>query len=112
MTCEQLAQRIHQMQPELAPVDVARLCLLILNADPQQAQIETDEGLRSVWQQAVFGLEAATDQQEAVSRELEGLGDNGPVAFSPDQLWMLMRTIKVQERLLEMFTGPELVRQD
>ncbi|MEM9825575.1 MAG: hypothetical protein AAF958_03255, partial [Planctomycetota bacterium] len=81
---------------------------LILTADPNAAQIGTDAGLRDVWQSTVFRMEAATDQQAAVSRELESFGDDGPVHFSPEQLWLLMRAIKVQGQLLEMYSGQEV----
>ena len=107
MTCEELARRVQTLQPDLSALDVARLCLLILNEDPEGQRITTDESLQGIWKSTVFRMEAANDQHAAVSRELEAFGESGPVEFSPDQLWLLMRAIKVQGQILEMYAGQD-----
>jgi hypothetical protein len=110
MTCQQLAARIESIDPTLSPSDVARLCLLILNQQLPEEMLETDAGLEKVWKTSVFRLELAADQHAAVSEELAAFGMDGPVGFSPDQLWMLLRAVKVQSQILEMYIDqPSLV---
>ncbi len=104
MTCHELAERLAGMQPELAPTEIARLCLLILSQHDESDDLESDEALRSAWLNVSFRMEAAADQHSAVASELEGICENGPVQFSPGQLWVLLRAVKVQSQLLELYT--------
>ncbi|NND98127.1 MAG: hypothetical protein HKN47_12440 [Pirellulaceae bacterium] len=103
MNCHTLAQRISELQPELAPCDVARLCLLMLVQTNDADSLDDKQELMKAWKNASFRLEAATDQHAAVSRELEDMCDDGPISFTPDQLWVLLRAVKVQSQLLELY---------
>ena len=105
MNCQTLAERISDIDPTMQPIDVARLCLLILNQDPPEATLQDNEALETLWKQTVFRLEAVADQHGAVSRELVAFGEDSPVNFTPDQLWMLLRAVKVQGQVLEMYAG-------
>jgi len=110
MNCEQLANRLGFFHPQASPTDIARLCLLILNACENEALLRDDEYLRTASRAAGFRLEAAADQHSAMSQELEKLCEDGPVRFSPDQIWTLLRAVKVQSQLLELYTAsPALV---
>jgi hypothetical protein len=110
MNCHELAKRISERQPELSPVDVARLCLMILSQCDDSSQLADEQVLMSVWRNASFRLEAASDQHAAVAEELSDMCSNGPVQFSPDQLWVLLRAVKVQSQVLELYTDqPALV---
>ncbi len=104
MNCQSLAQRLSDLQPELAPVDVARLCLLILTNAQDVDSLGDDEVLKKAWRNASFRLEAATDQHSAVSQELDEMCSDGPIQFTPDQLWILLRAVKVQSQILELYT--------
>ncbi|TWU66762.1 MULTISPECIES: hypothetical protein [Crateriforma] len=104
MTCDQLAYRLQQLRPELSACDIARLCVLILTTCPDLGQLETDEGLDKAWRNASFRLDAASDQHAAVADELASMCDDGPIQFSPDQLWTLLRAVKVQSQILELYT--------
>lgn len=104
MNCHELAQRLLQLQPELSPREVARLTLLILNHIEDPSDLEETETLMKHWKGASFRLQAAADQHAAVTAELEKLADDGPVKFDPDQIWTLLRAIKVQSQLLELYT--------
>lgn len=104
MNCHLLAQRIAELQPELAPSDVARLCLLIFSQCEDPDSLSNDDVLRKAWRNASFRLEAATDQHSAVSADLENMCSDGPVEFTPDQLWILLRAVKVQSQILELYT--------
>ena len=109
MNCQQLAQRISEIQPELDPRDVAQLCLLILSDVNDLESLGDDEVLKKVWRSVSFRLEAAADQHCAVSQELENICSDGPIQFTPDQLWVLLRAVKVQGQLLELYTNDRVL---
>ncbi len=50
-------------------------------------------------------VQAATDQHAAVTEELEALAASDPEKFSEDQIWVLIRAIKVQSQILQMYVG-------
>lgn len=104
MNCHQLAQRLHELQPSLPPTDVARLTLMILNQTSDESLLVDDEKLTTAWRSASFRLEAASDQHAAVAEELDSLCSDGPIEFSPDQLWVLLRAVRVQGQILELYT--------
>ena len=104
MNCQQLAERISSLQPDLSEIEVARLCLVIFSNCDDHRKLSNDEYLLTVWKHASFRLEAASDQHAAVSDELEMMCVDGPFEFTPDQLWILMRAIKVQSQVLELYT--------
>ena len=104
MTCHELAERIINLRPELSPLEVARLSLLILTQSEDSDDLADSEALTRAWKNATFRLEAAADQHAAVADELELMCNNGPVQFTPDQLWTLLRAVKVQSQLLTLYT--------
>ncbi len=104
MTCDDLAKNLVRLQPDLAPIDVARLCLMILNQCENIHDLDTENELVRAWKSACFRLDAAADQHAAVADELDKMCENGPIQFSPDQLWTLLRAVKVQSQLLELYT--------
>ena len=109
MNCQELAKRIAELQPELSPIDVARLCLLILVQTPNVDSLHDDKVLKKAWRNVSFRLEAATDQHSAVGQELEEMCGDGPIQFTPDQLWVLLRAVKVQSQLLELYTDETVI---
>ncbi len=104
MTCHELAERINDLRPELSPSEVARISLLILTQTDDAHLLVDDDALTRVWKNAAFRLDAAADQHAAVADELEQMCHNGPVQFTPDQLWTLLRAVKVQSQLLSLYT--------
>jgi hypothetical protein len=50
-------------------------------------------------------LQAATDQHAAMTRELEELAESDPTKFCPERIWVLIRAIKVQSQILQMYLG-------
>ena len=105
MTCHELAKRLSELQPELGPVDIARLSLMILTqCDDGTDLLGDDDALIAAWKNSTFRLEAASDQHAAVAEELDKMCSDGPVKFSPDQLWVLLRAVKVQSQILELYT--------
>jgi hypothetical protein len=104
MNCQELAGKLAELQPQASPADIARLCLLILNSAKDPSVLRDEESAIAAWRTACFRLEAAADQYAAMSSELGELCQDGPVRFSPDQIWTLLRAVKVQNQLLELYT--------
>ena len=105
MTCQELAQRIQRLQPEAAARDVARLCLLLANTCDDVERLDDDSLLTAAWRDAGLRLQAATDQHAAMTEELETLARSDPREFTPDQIWVLIRAIKVQGQILQLYLG-------
>lgn len=105
MNCNELAEKIQELQPEATPQDVARLCLLLTNDAEQLEPLNDTEQLKSAWTEISMKLQAATDQHAAMTHELEELADSDPEKFSQDQIWVLVRAIKVQSQVLQMYVG-------
>lgn len=105
MTCHELAQRIQRLQPDAGTRDVARLCLLLANTCDDVGRLSDDGQLTAAWRDAALRLEAATDQHAAMTEELELLARSDPQEFTPDQIWVLIRAIKVQGQILQLYLG-------
>ena len=105
MNCQRLAARIRTLQPDADPADVARLCLVLLNETENLAELQDDENLASAYQAIKFKLQAADDQHAAMTSELEELAASDPQAFQPEQVWILVRAIKVQSQILQLYLG-------
>jgi hypothetical protein len=106
MTCHDLAQRLQELEPQAAAQDVARMCLLLAsnNAD-LTALCGDDDRLRKAWREACLKLQFATDQHAAMTQELEALASSDPKKYSRDQVWVLIRAIKVQSQVLQLYVG-------
>ena len=105
MKCEELAHRIEQLQPHADTRDVARLCLLLSNAADDMDELHDDRVLTTAWKEMGLRLQAATDQHAAMTEELERLARTDPRKFTPDQIWILIRAIKVQSQILQLYIG-------
>jgi hypothetical protein len=109
MNCQELAACIERLQPEALPRDVARLCLLLTNYVEQIELLEDDSRLGEAWRDMGIRLQAATDQHAAMTEELEALASSDPRDFTPDQIWVLIRAIKVQSQVLQLYVGHALI---
>jgi hypothetical protein len=109
MTCAELAQRIERLQPNAAPQDVARLCLLLTNTVGDLASLREPRALHDAWKRTGLQLQVATDQHAAMTQELEDLAASDPQSFTQDQIWILIRAIKVQSQVLQMYVGHALL---
>ncbi len=105
MNCQELAHRIQQLQPEASVQEVARLCLLLANQTAPIDQLADTTSLKIAWQEAGWKLQAATDQHAAMTQELEALASSDPEQFTRDQIWILIRAIKVQSQVLQLYVG-------
>jgi hypothetical protein len=103
MTCHELAETIERLQPDAMPRDVARLCLLLSNYVDDFDALNNEELLLKVWQEMNVSLQAVTDQHAAMTAELEELSNSNPDMLTPDQIWTLIRAIKVQSQVLRLY---------
>ena len=109
MSCAELAQQIERMQPSAAPQDVARLCLLLANSTEALESLREAHALHDAWKRTSLSLQVATDQHAAMTEELEELAASDPKTFTQDQIWILIRAIKVQSQVLQMYVGHGLL---
>ena len=105
MNCQELAEKIQRHQPEADVTEVSRLCLLLSMAADDVRELEDDEKLKEAWREASLRLQFATDQHAAMTAELEELASSDPKQFSSDQIWVLIRAIKVQSQILQLYIG-------
>lgn len=109
MNCQQLAQKIEQLRPESTPQEVARLCLLLTNTVLNLDDFQDRRTLEEAWKRTKLQLQLATDQHAAMTEELENLAASDPKSFTQDQTWTLIRAIKVQSQILELYVGHPLL---
>jgi hypothetical protein len=105
MNCARLAESIERLQPEAEIRDVARLCLLLSNGTYNVQTLNNDAHLTQAWKEMGLRLKAATDQHAAMTDELECLAKSDPRKFTSDQIWILIRAIKVQSQILQLYIG-------
>jgi hypothetical protein len=105
MKCTELAQQIEHIQPNASPQDVARLCLLLTNEVDNLDVLKERAALHDAWKKMGLQLQLATDQHAAMTQELEDLAASDPDNFTQDQIWILIRAIKVQSQVLQMYVG-------
>lgn len=109
MTCRELAGQIEKLQPSASPQDVARLCLLLTNMADDLETLRDSRALHDAWKRTGLKLQVATDQHAAMTEELEALAASDPKSFTQDQIWILIRAIKVQSQVLQMYVGHALL---
>ncbi|MBI84679.1 MAG: hypothetical protein CMJ81_15915 [Planctomycetaceae bacterium] len=105
MNCQELAARIETIQPDANLTEVARLCLLLSNSVPDHTTLVDERNLAEAWNGMGLKLQAATDQHAAMTSELESLAASDPQHFQPEQIWILIRAIRVQSQILQLYVG-------
>jgi hypothetical protein len=103
MNCTQLAERIERLAPAATLRDVARLCLLLANHVEDPSALEDDQTLAEAWARLSLRMQAATDQHAAMIDELEDITDNLPTTISNEQVRALLRAIRVQGQMLNLY---------
>ncbi|MEY4180047.1 MAG: hypothetical protein RLY70_3621 [Planctomycetota bacterium] len=103
MNCQQLAERIERLAPAASLRDVARLCLLLANHVEDPDALLDDNKLAEAWARLSLRMQAATDQHAAMIDELEDITDNLPTAISGEQVRALLRAIRVQGQMLNLY---------
>jgi len=109
MTCHELAECIERLQPEALPREVARLCLLLSNYVVDLDKLKDEHRLSQEWQDMMDRLDALTDQHAAMTADLEELSRTNPEKLTIDQIMVLIRAIKVQSQVLQLYVGQPAV---
>jgi predicted component of type VI protein secretion system len=108
MHCHELAQRIEAFHPGASAKDVARLCLLLANSTDDAESLRDDQTLTQAWRDISLRLQAATDQHAAMTAELETLSRSSAGELGQEQIWTLLRALKVQSQVLQFYLGAPL----
>lgn len=104
-----LIERLQTYLPSVSPREVACIAMLICDRDPELQCINDPADFRDMVDATILRIRAADDQHAAVASELDQLASTEPCEFDPQHLWLLIRAIKVQSQLVDMYTGE---RQD
>lgn len=105
MIAADIATRVQKKRETRTPQEVARQSLLILNSVDDPQLLENDDVFEEVSQEVEMRFQAVSDQHAAMTCELEQLACSDPRKFSPEQIWILVRAIKVQSQVLQLFSG-------
>jgi hypothetical protein len=105
MNCHHLAERIQHLEPGADIREVARTCLLLCNMVDSLDELSGERRLMEAWRELSLKLQLATDQHAAMTEELEQLAHSDPENFSKQQIWILIRAIKVQSQVLQLYLG-------
>ena len=112
MKCTNLAERIERLRPGASVRDVARLCLLLTNSSHNVDELSDDGVLATAWNEMDLRLRSATDQHAAMTEDLECLETSDPRGFTLAQIWRLIRTIKVQSQILQLYIGGPVLKRE
>jgi len=88
--------------------EVARLCLLLVNYVEDIETFDDEDKLVAAWKQVNIRMQATTDQHAAMTTELNDLSNSIPQTFAMDEVMVLIRAIKVQSQVLQMYLGDEV----
>ncbi len=105
MNVAELAHQLQLKHEDCNTVEIARLCVHVLNAVEDPSDLDDPEKRDQACRDAILRHQFATDQHEAMTSELEELAASDPSQFEKDQIWVLVRAIKVQSQVLSMYLG-------
>lgn len=103
---QQLTMQLAELRPDLPPAELLRLALLLALQNPDLRVLENGGELERQCQEIGLHLSATSDQHAAVADELDSLAATAPCDFSPSHLWTLVRAIKVQNQIINLYLGP------
>ena len=78
---------------------------MLLNTVGAATDLHDQELYQTTLSDCKLQYQAATDQHAATTQELEDLARSDPSAFNPEQIWILVRAIKVQSQILKLYAG-------
>ncbi|XZE35523.1 hypothetical protein SH501x_001023 [Pirellulaceae bacterium SH501] len=102
---EQIIRAIETEYPALSPQHQLAMAMILWQESnepasaPKNAQRSID---RSSIQHAYMRLQSLLEQQAAVAEELNQLAAGAPCEFEPNQIWILIRAIKAQSRIVDL----------
>ncbi len=107
-----LIERLARLYPHYGQSELLRMGLLmnLHLADESSSELAcervSDDELFSLSQEISMRLSAAGDQHAAVADELDNLAATSPCDFSPTHVFTLVRAIKIQSQVLNLYLGP------
>ncbi len=105
MTSSEIAARLEKLNANYSPLEISRLCTLFCNLMDDTTVLRDEQHFSEVWDEVNLRLSAATDQHAAMMAEVETLANSDPQKFTQDQVWILVRAIKVQSQMLRLYAG-------
>ena len=106
MDAYELTKKVAELRPDVEPTEQLRMALLVALQQQDLSVLEDDRKLERHCQEIGLQLSATLDQHAAVADELDSLASTAPCDFSPDHLWTLIRAIKVQNQIINLYLGP------
>ncbi len=104
MNAEHLVNDVQALMPNASQFEVLQMAYLV-SVETDATDRQDTARLAHLVQEIRPRLRAASDQYAAVTHELSGVGRFDPCKFSPNQLWSLLRSIKVHSQLLQLYMG-------
>lgn len=99
----ELANAVARLRPQDSPSEHLRLALLLSGLCPTIEQAEDAGWIGKQVSDISHRLAAATDQHATMTSEIESLATTGPCEFQPQHIWTLVRALKVQGQILNLY---------
>lgn len=106
MDAQELVDAIAKLRPQYSPAEHLRIALLLSLQYPDLTPLNDERELERQCLEVTIQLSATSDQHAAVANELDSLATTAPCEFTPDHLWSLVRALKVQSQILNLYLGP------
>jgi hypothetical protein len=107
-----LLQHVMARMPSATPAETFRMAMLLAHTTQDQEPLSAD-ALETLIDQRMrdmtLQLAVQEDQHAAIAEDLDSLASTEPCQFSVQHLWTLIRAIKVQSQLLNLYLGPQAV---
>ncbi len=110
MQASELIERIQAERPNLPLRLIFQKTLLLTNAVTRIDILRDDKTLREALDTIDLQFAAVTDQHAAMTEELEQAGRTGEVSM--ETIWTLIRAIKIQSQILQLFIGDGSAHDD
>ena len=105
MNAQQLVNRLTRLRKDDDLAELLRAALLIALHAPDLNNLDDDEKIERQLQEIEWQMRASLDQHAAVADELDSLATTAPCDFTSEHLWTLVRAIKVQNQILNLYLG-------
>lgn len=109
MTCSEIIHRLELLYPQMTPRDVARFGYLMLAhvGDRPVEDLRSEPFFSEVWNRVIASLNALSEQYEAACEEMQKYRTKEMTDFTAKDLQPILRTLRLQDRILDFYTGIE-----
>lgn len=102
MECPCLLREVMVRLPDATPAETFRMAMLL-----SHHAADDERNIDQRIQDLTLQLALYDDQHSAIAEELDGLASTEPCHFNVQHLWTLIRAIKVQSQLLNLYLGSQ-----